>query len=120
MNKNKLLFAVISLLLALIFSNISAFAADNKHKKTEAYVYVEYLAGDVDGNLVVDINDVTTYQLTLVGKMDETAAFIKNSSTYTDQMRSIRDVTAIQLYLTGQLRKLPVTPDGYYSEIMRP
>ena len=124
MKKNKVLLSVISIFLIIVLSSAYAFAAEiSNGESVGAYqtsANVEYLAGDVDGNGIVDVNDVTVYQLTLVGKLDETPAFQLNSNTYTDKQKNVRDVTAIQLYLINILRKIPITPDGYYSEILRP
>ena len=77
-------------------------------------------AGDVDGNGVVDINDVTVYQLTLAGRTSVTEAFNLNAETVTDNKFNITDATGIQFYVAGAFKKLPVTPDGYYAEIIRP
>ncbi len=117
----KKMFIIISIILALIVSSSSVFAMEiDPDTKNQTEAYVEYLPGDVDGSGVVDVNDVTVYQLTLAGVYESTDAYAKNANTYTDKTKNIRDVTAIQLYLIGTLRKLPITPDGYYSEILRP
>ena len=107
----------------MIISSSSVFAADTNNAESmsdnqSSTVYYE--PGDVDGNGIVNINDVTVFQLTLIGKLSQTAAFKKNAETYTDQLKNIRDVTAIQMYLARIYRQLPVTPDGYYAEIFRP
>lgn len=120
MKNNKFIFAVFLLISAFLLSSVSAFAADITTKDNAASTTVEYEPGDVDGNGIVDVSDVTVYQLTLIGKLSQTAAFKKNSETYTDQIKNIRDATAIQMYLVGIYRQLPVTPDGYYAEIFRP
>ena len=108
MNNKKVIISIISIVLILVMSTTSANGATAR----------KY--GDVDGNGVVDINDVSTFQLTLLGILEPTEAFNRNSNTYTDQKTSIRDVTVIQLYLVGRFRKLPITPDGYYAEILIP
>lgn len=77
-------------------------------------------AGDVDGDGDIDVNDATTYQLILAGKEEPTPAFEKNAETVTDGKKNITDVTGIQAYVAKVLIKLPITPDGYYSEIIRP
>lgn len=146
MNNKKFLFAVISLVLAFVMSLsvMTVFAVESDDTiipdPTDATQditvpttgdeqgddtpggtdEVQYKAGDVDGNGVIDINDVTTYQLTLAGKQQVTAAFTKNSETVTDSKRNITDATGIQYYVANVFKKLPVTPDGYYSEIIRP
>ena len=120
MNKYKLILTAFLLISVLIISSASAFAADVSTGDNGAIYSVYYEPGDVDGNGIVDINDVTVYQLTLIGKLSQTAAFKKNAETYTDQLKNIRDVTSIQMYLAGIYRQLPVTPDGYYAEIFRP
>ncbi|MBR1730989.1 MAG: hypothetical protein IJ725_00950 [Ruminococcus sp.] len=99
--------------------------SDNETRPTEdetepATQEIAYKAGDVNGDGEIDVNDVTTYQLTLAGKLSVTEAFTKNCNTVTDQKRNIIDVTAIQFYLAGTFKRLPVTPDGYYAEIIRP
>ena len=78
------------------------------------------LVGDVDGSGVVDINDATAYQLTLAGRQSVTPAFELNGNTVTDGKMNIIDVTGIQYYVAKVFKKLPVTLDGYYSEIIRP
>lgn len=78
------------------------------------------LVGDVDGNGSIDINDATTYQLTLAGRQEVTPAFELNGNTVTDGKRNIIDVTGIQYCVAGVFKKLPVTLDGYYAEIIRP
>lgn len=78
------------------------------------------LAGDVDGNGVVNINDVTIFQLTLVGKIAPTPAYEKNGDTYLDNQKTIRDATTIQMYRAGKLKEIPITTDGYYARIIRP
>ena len=78
------------------------------------------LVGDVDGSGVIDINDATEYQLILAGRASATDAFALNSNTVTDSKRNIIDVTGIQYYVANVFKKLPVTLDGYYSEIIRP
>ncbi len=93
---------------------------DETDPETNGGEEVTYLAGDVDGNGTVNINDVTIYQLTLVEKIERTAAFEKNGDTYLDNNKTIRDATTIQIYLSGVYRKIPVTTDGYYAEIIRP
>ena len=123
MNKYKLLYTVILLISAMIISSSSVFAADTNNAESmsdnqSSTVYYE--PGDVDGNGIVNINDVTVFQLTLIGKLSQTAKKKKNAETYTDQLKNIRDVTAIQMYLARIYRQLPVTPDGYYAEIFRP
>lgn len=76
--------------------------------------------GDVDGNGTIDVNDVTFYQLTLAGRQAVTPAFELNGNTVTDGKKNIIDVTGIQYYVAKVFKKLPVTLDGYYSEIIRP
>lgn len=76
--------------------------------------------GDVDGSGVVDVNDVTEYQLILVEKHAKTDAFDYNGDANIDGKKNIWDVTTIQYYLAGTFKKLPVTTDGYYGEIIRP
>lgn len=76
--------------------------------------------GDVDGNGEIDINDATAYQLILAGKQAVTPAFELNGNTVTDGKKNIIDVTGIQCYVAKVFKKLPVTLDGYYSEIIRP
>lgn len=107
-----------SILLALIILSLSSFLVFSE--EIQPSTSVNYLPGDVDGNGIVDITDVTVFQLTLINKLDKTEAFLKNSNTYTDQKTNIRDATVIQLYLVGKFQKIPITPDGYYSEILRP
>ncbi len=93
---------------------------DETDPETNGGEEVTYLAGDVDGNGKVNINDVTIYQLTLVEKIERTAAFEKNGDTYLDAQKTLRDATTIQIYLSGVYKKIPVTTDGYYAEIIRP
>ena len=76
--------------------------------------------GDVDGNGTIDVNDATFYQLTLAGRQAVTPAFELNGNTVTDGKKNIIDVTGIQYYVAKVFKKLPVTLDGYYSEIIRP
>ena len=109
---------LISIILVIIITFISAFAVCAEDVQPSSPVV--YKAGDVDGNGVINIDDVTVYQLTLIHKLPESEAFLKNAETYSDQKISIRDVTVIQLYLVGRFRKLPITTDGYYSQILRP
>ena len=126
MKKYTLIFAIVLIISALLLSSATAFANDNDNidyngSQIESLPsFVFYIPGDVDGNCTVDINDVTYYQLVLVGKQSETECFLKNAETYTDQVRNIRDVTVIQIYLAGIYKRLPVTPDGYYAQLIRP
>ena len=78
------------------------------------------LVGDVDGSGAIDINDATAYQLTLAGRQTVTPAFELNGNTVTDGKKNIIDVTGIQCYVAKVFKKLPVTLDGYYAEIIRP
>lgn len=78
------------------------------------------LWGDVDGNGTVNINDVTALQNYFVRKIKKPAGFDKNADVNTDNLKNIYDATVIQLYLAGTLKKLPITPDGYYAELIRP
>lgn len=78
------------------------------------------LVGDVDGSGAIDINDATAYQLTLAGRQAVTPAFELNGNTVTDGKKNIIDVTGIQCYVANVFKKLPVTLDGYYAEIIRP
>ena len=144
MNK-KFLFTIAAVLTAILvsFSSIAVFAAGeagmpegvvkrensagdvNTDTETTAPenttpVSLQKKAGDVDGNGEVNINDVTVYQLTLAGKIGVTDAFNLNAETVTDNKFNITDATGIQYYVAGTFRKLPVTPDGYYAEIIRP
>ncbi|MBQ7505415.1 MAG: hypothetical protein IJT79_08920 [Ruminococcus sp.] len=91
----------------------------NTTESTEPSAPVK-LVGDVDGNGTVDVNDATAYQLTLAGRQEVTAAFELNGNTVTDGKKNIIDVTGIQYYVAKVFKKLPVTLDGYYSEIIRP
>ena len=130
----KFLIAILAVLTAvfLSFSSMAVFAAGDAEipggviEITDASEVntgsssVQKKAGDVDGNGEVNIDDVTVYQLTLAGRMDVTDAFNLNSETVTDTKRNITDATGIQYYVAGTFRKLPVTLDGYYSEIIRP
>ena len=55
--------------------------------------------GDVDTNGIINIRDVTTIQLYLVGLKDFTAAQLTAADADKNGKPSIRDVTTIQLYL---------------------
>lgn len=117
--------AIISLtvLILLPILSLSAYAADNGSAQTgvtEPPTGVVYLAGDVDGNGTVNIRDVTIFQLTLVGAIEETSAYRLNSNVIKDKVINIRDATVIQMYLVGKYKKLPITPDGYYADVIRP
>ena len=79
-----------------------------------------YKAGDVNFDGEIDINDVTFYQLTLVGKQEVTAAFERNGDTVLDAKKNIKDATCIQYYVAKIFKILPVTTDGYYAPIIRP
>ena len=124
-NKRVTLIAIISLLVLILSPvlSLSASAADIvsvQTGETEASSGVVYLAGDVDGNGTVNIRDVTILQLTLVGAIEETSAYTLNSNVIKDKVINIRDATVIQMYLVGKYRKLPITPDGYYADVVRP
>ena len=120
MNK-KIAFAVISVIMVILVS-LSAFTvfAEGNGESGEQNPSVVKKIGDVDGNGDVDINDVTTYQLTLAGKQEVTDAFNLNSEAVTDNKRNIIDATGIQALIAKSIVKLPITLDGYYSEIIRP
>ena len=148
MKNKKMGFAVVSVLLAVMvcLSSVSAFAADdlvvpglkegieigegvvpsegsvpeNGVSSENSGTEVTDLPGDVDGNGVVNINDVTIFQLTLVGKIAPTPAYEKNGDTYLDNQKTIRDATTIQMYRAGKLKEIPITTDGYYARIIRP
>lgn len=79
-----------------------------------------YKAGDINADGEIDINDVTIYQLTLVGKQEVTPAFERNGDTVLDAKKNIKDATGIQYYVAKIFKILPVTTDGYYAPIIRP
>lgn len=81
---------------------------------------IQYKAGDIDGDGDIDINDVTTLQSVFVRLAPRTATVEKNGDTNVDGKINIWDATVIQIYLAGVYKKLPVTTDGYYAEIIRP
>lgn len=94
--------------------------SDNEDNSEPEPQEVVYKAGDVNGDGEINVIDVTDYQLTLVGKKEITPAFTKNCNTVTDAKTNIIDATAIQYYIARTFIKLPITPDGYYAEIIRP
>ncbi len=120
MNK-KIAFAVMCVIMAILvsFSSVAVFAEGDGDSGDQTQTVVQK-AGDVDGSGVVDINDVTFYQLILAGKQEVTDAFTLNSEAVTDNKRNIIDATGIQAYVAKSIVKLPITLDGYYSEIIRP
>ena len=117
-NKKNMLLAIV-LVLVLIITPVSAFAAKTEASNTGETSAV-YLPGDVDGDGVVNVNDVTVFQLTLVRIYQQTEVFTLNADVFTDRKITLRDATTIQMFLVGMYRKLPVSPDGYYSDVVRP
>ena len=101
-------------------STNDTYQSDNEDNSQPVSQEVVYKAGDVNGDGEINVNDVTDYQLTLVGRKEVTPAFTKNCNTVTDAKTNIIDATAIQYCIAGTFRKLPITPDGYYAEIIRP
>ena len=112
--------AVISVLMVILVSmtSTSVFAADESEfgEKND----VISMSGDVNGDGVVNIDDVTEYQFILAGSKEATDAFEMNGETYADGKKNINDVTVIQYYIAGILKKLPVDKDGYDPTIYQP
>ncbi len=63
-------------------------------------------AGDVDLSGKVDINDVTTIQLGLVGAVGLSEGQRVRADVYSDDSVTIRDATTIQLYLAKRIYEL--------------
>ncbi|MEE0958127.1 MAG: dockerin type I domain-containing protein, partial [Ruminococcus sp.] len=92
---------VISLVLALVLAlscfsclgSVTAFAADAAETLK---------VGDVDGNGVVDVDDVTALQLHLAGRNELTPEQMKAADANGDGVVDVDDVTAIQRYLAGR------------------
>lgn len=72
------------------------------------YTAVEKLMGDSNLDGVVNINDVTTIQLYLVGHEELISTYRAKelSNVYKDGKISIRDATMIQMYLAGIIAEL--------------
>ncbi len=135
MINKKRTFVIVSLILAMLMlmSSVSVFAESSavpvetvniddqitEITEGETGEQITYNAGDINGDGAVDINDATDYQLTLVGRKDVTPYFEKNGDTNIDQKKNIYDVTVIQYRVAGIYKKLPVTADGYYAEIIQ-
>ena len=146
MNK-KLLYAVISAVLAVLLSlsSAAAFAVEEAPENNIPVVSdkidevikdiaestgetnpsqqgnpVSNLCGDINNDGIVDVDDVTDYQLIIAGQQAPTDALRRNGNTLLDQKYNISDSTVIQYYLTGVFKMIPVTVDGYYATIIQP
>ena len=73
------------------------------HSVSSASYTQNPVMGDADTNGVININDVTSIQLALVGLKDLTNAQRIAGNIHKNNRLSIRDVTLIQLYLAGRI-----------------
>lgn len=125
MNK-KILITIIAVMMAVLMSAASCLVVSAVEEPTndETVDVIDVpkptVYGDVNDDEAVNINDVTEYQLVLVGAKDATEAFERNGDANVDGKKNIWDVTTIQYFIAGNFKKLPVTTDGYYGEIIRP
>ena len=87
---------------------------------TQPTVSSVYISGDIDGDGDVDIDDVTTLQSVFLGLVPKGEVVTRNGDTNVDGKINIWDATVIQLKIAGIFKKLPVTTDGYYAEIIQP
>lgn len=76
--------------------------------------------GDVNADGVVDIRDVSVIQKVLADLADAPDNFSKTANVLSDSTVDIRDVTTLQTYIVGKYTSIPISPDGWYNQIIKP